>query len=193
MAAVFVDISSLNWPLCFARSTQSLSRDCVPIEVVSITSLVLGPSSFRHQRIFCNKQPWGRSIFWRSWNLRLFLVHHKKWFLHLRSLQQSSCIYRASPKNISWNLWCREHLFWKVNNNILESYWTYRFPTLYQTTILGTRWDLEDTRVINIKSCQANYLPISTMPLINQMIAWISNGNFCFFHGSLGNSAKVLS
>lgn len=96
--------------------------------------------------------------FWRSWNLRLFLVHHKKCFLHLRGLQQSSCIYRASPKNISWNLWCLEHLFWKVNNNILESYWTYRFPTLYQTTILGTRWDLEDTRVINIKkSCQANY------------------------------------
>ena len=98
------------------------------------------------------------SIFWRSWNLRLFLVHHKKWFLHLRSLQQSSCIYRASPKNISWNLWCLEQLFWKINNNnILESYWTHQFPTLYQTTILGTRWDLEDTRVINIKSCQANY------------------------------------
>ena len=98
------------------------------------------------------------SIFWRSCNLRLFLVHHKKWFLHLRSLQQSSCIYRASPKNISWNLWCLEQLFWKINNNILESYWTHRFPTLYQTTILGTRWDLEDTRVINIKkSCQANY------------------------------------
>ena len=131
--------------------------------------------------------------FWRSWNLRLFLVRHKKCFLHLRGLQQSSCIYRASPKNISWNLWCLEQLFWKINNNILESYWTHRFPTLYQTTILGTRWDLEDTRVINIKSCQANYLPISTMPLINQMIAWISNGNFCFFHGSLGNSAKVLS
>ena len=97
------------------------------------------------------------SIFWRSWNLRLFLVHHKKWFLHLRSLQQSSCIYRASPKNISWNLWCLEQLFWKINNNILESYWTHhRFPTLYQTTILGARWDF--TRVINIKkSCQANY------------------------------------
>jgi hypothetical protein len=42
-----------------------------------------------------------------------------------------------------------------LNNYYFEK--SIKISWLYQTTILGTQWDLEDTIVINTKSCQANY------------------------------------
>ena len=99
------------------------------------------------------------SIFWRSWNLRLFLVHHKKYFCIFEVFNNHRAYIAHLPKTFPGICDALNNYFGKskmISCNPIEH--AYRFPTLYQTTILGTRWDLEDTRVINIKkSCQANY------------------------------------
>ena len=97
------------------------------------------------------------SIFWRSWNLRLFLVHHKKDFCIFEVFNNHRAYIAHLPKTFPGICDALNNYFGKskmISCNPIEH--AYRFPTLYQTTILGARWDF--TRVINIKkSCQANY------------------------------------